>query len=148
MALGLLNVRRQKQTHGELKVKFRTSALALAASVLFSMQASAEVKPISNIESAKLTQFREHPKLIDCIAVYYFDFFANQFGFSVDGEDPGEAVALEQLRAFLKTGKLEPRTKLKTSKDLERHCLSVAQTAVEVLMLKRASGAGQVSEEN
>jgi hypothetical protein len=106
--------------------------------MIFSFNAFAsDVKPASASEMAKLTQFGLAPKLGACMVVYKFDFFSDQFGFSIDGGKVSEADKLVQFRLFLNTGKLELRDRReKVDKDLSKHCAIVAQTAVEILAMK------------
>lgn len=126
-------------------MKFKILA-TLAA--VFSVSVSAQIKPITARESAKLIQYGQHPRLVDCMAVYKFDFFSNQLGFSINGDNVTETMQLAQLRVFLNTGKLEVRDpKMRFPNELKQHCSIVAQTAVEMLALKLLGKPNENEEE-
>lgn len=120
---------------------------ALLVLMIFSINAFAsDIKPASTSETARLTQFGLEPKLGVCMIVYKFDFFSDQFGFSIDIAKVSDEDKLGQFRLFLNTGKLELRDrKVKVDKNLSKHCAIVAQTAVEILAMKLG---GHVEEED
>jgi hypothetical protein len=99
-------------------------------------------------------------KVLQCMAVYDFDFVAEELGFTVaqvtanGKEEPRltEAQAdrrrFDQAARFFTTGKLNSRLsakekKISIGKDLAQRCKIIAETVMEVMALK-----GQLLETN
>ncbi|MGZ3722048.1 MAG: hypothetical protein ACXVA9_03895 [Bdellovibrionales bacterium] len=106
-----------------------------------------QVKPMTRTEQAKLIRLGQTPRLAECLTDFKFDFFAEQLGLSIDGSATTPMDALNQLRTYLNTGKLLPQnTGLRVSKEVTKHCETVAQTAVELLAIRLIAKPTETSE--
>jgi len=91
----------------------------------------------------------EDLRVLQCLAIYQFDFVAEELGLSVavEGDDaPADDTVLaekraEQIARFLETEKLELRpqalaAKIKPSRDIAQRCQILAESVMEILLYK------------
>jgi len=94
--------------------------------------------PLTGDEHAKLESLIHNSHLVDCLAIYKFDFFANELGLAVEENGAkSEGDLVTQLRKYLKSGKLEQvDPKEKVPQPTAQRCDIIAQTVIELWALR------------